>query len=575
MWDTTHTQVIVFNGEIYNYHELRNELEARGYRYNTLSDTEVILSTIDAWGIEEGLRKLRGMFALALYNTQSKQLLLARDRVGIKPLYWANVPGGLIFGSEIKALLCTGLLSRYWNPKAIHDYFAYGYAITPETCWQDIFMLPPGSWIELSPNGRRQGQYWHWNSEVDESLSQKTAVELIEQALVDSLKGHLIADVPLGAFLSGGLDSSLIVALLKEQLDTSVKVFNVGFSDFEYDESVLARAVAKYHDLEFHSIFLESGTADSTLFSTILRQYDEPFGDSSCIPTYLISREIRQHATVALSGDGGDEVLGGYPRYLLANQLASMASLRMLAPLMLPVGHMLPGLLGNRGRQVAKAWHFSQMPRIAMLSALHEYFSEDERRELYSREFAAQVQEFGPTVERFASFVPPNAEQPDAQLLGAEMGLRLHANYLRKVDVASSAHGLEVRVPYLDNEMLRLAAKIPFQRKVGKDGTLKVISRSLAAKYLPPEISTKRKQGFGIPFDKWISPDTRNFLEDLLVSSESRLNQVLNPRVVHGIWQDFCAPSQRPYLSRYQRYQRVFLLASFELWLRTQQPVLK
>ena len=340
MWGANRRRVVVFNGEIYNYQELKPRLESLGYQFRTRSDTEVIWAAIDAWGIDQGLRSLRGMFAFALYDTETRRLLLARDRVGIKPLYWAQLPGGLIFGSEQKALLASGFLTHQLDPVAVHDYLGLGYPTTPATCWKSIRMLEPASWLEIGPTGQRTGRYWEWTPHEDASLDIDAATEATQHTLLNSVQSHMISDVPVGAFLSGGLDSSLLVALVSQTLAPGLPTFNVGFGDPHYDESAEARRVAEHTGTNHHQLTIESGDADPDLVDQILDQYPRTVGDSSCIPVFLVCREMRKHVKVVLSGDGGDEILGGYPRYQHARRLAWMSRLNGVLPAIGPVVHL-------------------------------------------------------------------------------------------------------------------------------------------------------------------------------------------------------------------------------------------
>ncbi|MCX6044532.1 MAG: asparagine synthase (glutamine-hydrolyzing) [Chloroflexi bacterium] len=574
MWDAQEKTVIVFNGEIYNYRELRCELQALGFVFHTASDTEVIAAAIRTWGIEDGLRRLRGMFAFALYNTEDHTLLLARDRVGIKPLYYAETAAGVLFGSEQKALLTSDLVLRRVNPTAIHDYLAQGYAITPDTCWRDIQMLEPGTWLQLGPHGTRRGRYWHWQAEDDATDSLETATEKTQQTLHDALKCHLVSDVPLGAFLSGGLDSSLIVALLSQGLMPGLSTFSMGFEDPAFDESKLARQVAEFYGTIHHEAHMETNGGEPDLFMKVVEQYDEPFGDSSCLPTYMICGEMRKHVKVALSGDGGDEVLGGYKRYLQVRRLAAFAPLRPFMPLFDPMFQFVGHQLGTPGYQVFRAWRRAQLPRNELLASLHTYFSEEKRLAMYKPEFAKLALAQGPTIERFTQFVPQDEKDPIKQLMAAEFRLRLHADYLRKVDVASSAHGLEVRVPYLDNALLDLSATLPTRYKLSNSGETKIISRRLARKLLPRGLAEQTKKGFAIPLDRWMGPKMHGFLHDLLLSPKARINDWLKPDAIDHVWQVFQNPNAVSTLPRFQRYQRLFLLVSLELWLRRWEPTL-
>jgi asparagine synthase (glutamine-hydrolysing) len=573
LMDASGKSVIVFNGEIYNFRELQRELADRGYIFRTRSDTETIPAAIDAWGIEAGLLRLRGMFAFALYNVQTHRLLLARDRLGIKPLYFACTPGAFLFASEQKALLNSGLLARRANSVAIHDFLALGYPITPATCWADIQMLEPGTWLELSPQGRRSGKYWTWQPQEDSSLGEGEAVGQLRRTLAEVLRSHLIADVPIGAFLSGGLDSSLNVALLSRELP-SLKTYCMGFGNANFDESDHARRVAKYCGTEHHEARIDDCEGDPELFCRILKQFDEPFGDSSCIPTFLICGELRQHVKVALSGDGGDEVLGGYIRYWQVQRLAELRRLYRACPLLNPLANFARSRLGRRGYQIGKAWYLAQLPREEMLLGLQIFYPEDERRAMYQPEFASRALSEGPTVARFARFIPHDLSDAGQQLIAAEISLRLHGDYLRKVDIASSAHGLEVRVPFLDNAMLDFAAKLPFRLKVSPTGETKVLARRLGRRLLPPEITARRKQGFGFPLASWMGSKMNTFLQDLLLGPDARLTSLLRPEAVEQTWRAFVDRRVAGGLSAFQRSERIFLLAALEVWLRCWKPSL-
>lgn len=573
MWSACDQHVIVFNGEIYNYPELRHQLLKIGYHFRTRSDTEVIWAALDAWGIERGLLSLRGMFAFALYNQRDQSLLLARDRVGIKPLYLARVRDGLAFASEQKSLLALPAVPRRLNPAGIHDYLGTGYATAPASCWADIEVLEPGSWLQLGPAGERAGRYWRWTPCESNALTLEQATERVETTLRDAVRSHLIADVPVGTFLSGGLDSSLMTALLSGG-EEPVKTFSVGFGDAEYDEAPYAREVARRYCTEHVEIHIATGDGDPDLFRTIVEQYDEPFGDSSCIPVYLICREVRKRLKVVLSGDGGDEVLGGYTRYVHARRIASIARLNGFLPKLAPFASLAETFLGRYGQQAVKAWRFAQMPVADRVSALQSYFSEEKRRSMYVPEFAQLMAQTGTTAERLRAIIPAGVDDPIQQVITAEMGLRLHADYLRKVDVASSAHGLEVRVPFLDARMLDLASELPVNFKIAANGETKLLARRLARKYLPESVSNRKKQGFSIPLDRWSGPKMREFFKELLFGPGVRSADFLESKRIRSVWTAFENPRSAGGLSRYQRYQQLFLLVSLELWLRRWAPSL-
>jgi asparagine synthase (glutamine-hydrolysing) len=564
---------IVFNGEIYNHRALRDELAGAGYTFRTRSDTEVIPAALDCWGIEKGLSKLRGMFAFAVYDQREQSLLMARDPFGIKPLYIGYAPGLVMFGSEPKALLSYDGLESRADPVGLLDFFTLGAALAPRTCWSTISELEPGSWVRLTPDRECRGRFWDWSVSVGEPLTEVEALEQLESVLTDSLRVHLESDVPLAAFLSGGIDSSVLVALLSRHLGGGLDTFNVGFDEAGYDESCHARAVATRYGTHHHESRIVAGQGTPELFQRIVEQYDQPFGDSSCLPSWIICQEMAQHTKVVLSGDGGDEMFGGYDRYLMARRLAALGQVPLLAPLMGTLGQLLTWSHPDAARRLQKASAFARLPRRQMLCALLTYFTMEEVGALFRPEFLRQGLLDGPTYERFALSIPAGLSDPCEQLMAAEIRALLHYDFLRKVDVASSAHGLEVRTPYLDAEVFYWASQLPLSLKV-RSGSLKHLLRVLARRLLPPGVVDRPKQGFAIPFDRWASPQLRAFLGELLLSSSTRCKHWLQPTAVQAIVDVFSAASRPVHLSRFQIYQRVFVLAAFELWLRKWSPSL-
>jgi asparagine synthase (glutamine-hydrolysing) len=357
------------------------------------------------------------------------------------------------------------------------------------------------------------------------------------------------------------------VALLCKHFLSGLNTFNVGFDEVGYDESAHARAVAAHCGSHHYEKRLHSGEGRPEIFQSIVEQYDQPFGDSSCLPTWFICREMAQHTKVVLSGDGGDEMFGGYDRYWTIRRLQTLGWMSPLPPLIATLGRLTAWLYPETARRLQKAATFARLPLPQMLCALHTYYSLEEVHELCQPEFLKQVLVEGPTHERLAQFMPQQFLGPTEQLMATEMRSLLYADYLRKVDVASSAHGLEVRTPYLDMEIFRYASKIPVSLKV-KRKSLKHVLRLLARDLLPHTVIDRPKQGFGIPFDRWISADMQEYLRDLLTSSSTRSRDFLYKTKVQELVEAFCCHTHPQHLSRYQVYQRVFMLASFELWLR-------
>lgn len=571
----------VFNGEIYNYLELREELTSLGSTFATRSDTEVIAEALRVWGAPKASLKLRGMFAFAVYDQRERRLTLARDRTGIKPLYYAEIDGALFFASEQKALLEIPGFPRDADPVALHDFLTLGYPITPATCWRAIRMFPPASYAERNATDKKTTDsiqirsFWSWKRD-ERPVSSREAEERAIDVLKDSLKCHLRSDVPIAAFLSGGIDSSLLVRIISDGLLPDLKTFNVGFDEKAYDESEAARHVAEICQTEHHKLMINSGEANPDLFETIVAQYDEPYGDSSCLPTYMISQKTRERVKTVISGDGGDELFGGYERF------SHVSRIRLLSPLPFkgPISGVALGLgkwLGHsRARQLSKALSFAKLSDPELFCAIHTYITEEERAALYRPEFMKRVKSHGPTWSRLAPYIPDaDTGSLSERLMDMELALNLHADYLRKVDIASSAHGLETRVPFLDNNVLRFAAELPTSLKI-RQGQHKALLRDIATKTISTRIGQKRKQGFGIPFDRWCGPEMIAYLRDLLFSQSARegIWSIFQPDYGEKVWKAFTSGEHHNELgvSRYQIYHRIFMLASIQIWLKRRKP---
>lgn len=571
MWDADRQQVIVFNGEIYNYPELKAELTACGHRFLTSSDTEIIPAALREWGIEKGLLRLRGMFAFALYDTTTQCLLLACDRVGIKPIYWTEKNNAIYFASEQKSLLRTGIVERTIDPVSVHDYLALGHSLAPRTCWRDISLLPAGSWLEIGPEGKRQGTYWQWTAQPDDEMSEGEWLETLEATLSDALRVHLLSDVPLGAFLSGGIDSSLVVALLAKGHVSDLHTFNVTFDEAGYDESPFARAVANQYHTIHREIPVKASATKPEMLARVMSQFDEPFGDPASLPNYLLSQVTAQQVKVVLSGDGGDELLGGYPMYQRIRQTERLSALGWTNPLVGPVLRQSRRLGGRWFAKLEKFWDHAQGEPAERLAKQVSLYSDMERAAHYTPGFAEAALAAGPTWSRLGVHVPSQASDPLDRFLTLELRLRLQAGYLRKVDITSSAHGLETRVPFLDNAMLELSERIPARYKV-RGGQTKYLAYQVARKYLPAQVVDRPKHGFNFPFDHWSgTPTTLAYLKGLLFSDDTRWRNLLDPHFIDEPWAVFTRQKTNPLLSRVGAYARVYNLTALEIWLRNWQ----
>jgi asparagine synthase (glutamine-hydrolysing) len=511
--------VIVFNGEIYNFLELREELQQLGHRFRTRSDTEVIVYAWIEWGAQ-CVSRLRGMFAFAIWDRRAQTLFLARDRLGIKPMYCAYLPGGLfLFGSELKSLMTVPELSREIDPCAVEDYFAYGYVPEPKTIFTSAFKLMPGHTLTLVPGGKpaRQEQYWDLSFDRVAPMSEAEAVEELRVQLGDAVKSHLVADVPLGAFLSGGVDSSAVVATmagLRADGDKPVSTCSIAFNDPAYDESTYATEVARQYGTDHYSETVEAD--DYGLIDTLAALYDEPYADSSAIPTYRVCELARKRVTVALSGDGGDENFAGYRRYRYAMAEQKVRSL-------LPSGLRKPvfGFLGNVypkadwAPQVLRAkTTFEALSRDLVEGYFHgvSKMPDRMRKQLFSKAFSAKLQGYRAIEVMQAHAGAFKSDDPLSMLQYLDMKTWLPGDILTKVDRASMAHALEVRVPLLDHQFVEWAASVPSALKLkGQEG--KYLFKKSLEPLLSDDILYRRKMGFSIPLARWLRGPLRERLQ--------------------------------------------------------------
>ncbi len=556
---------IVFNGEIYNYRELRRELVSLGHSFHTNSDTEVLLAAYRQWG-SDCLIRLSGMFAFAVFDNIERKLFLGRDRTGIKPLYYYLGPKGIVFGSELKALLAWPEIPRRMNAPALLEFLMLTYPLPPTTCFQDCYELQPGSYLEFSRSAHQIHTYWSWSSEP--YTNGCDPLDKLEVELAEAVREHLVSDVPIGAFLSGGIDSSLLVALIAANSSSKLRTFNVKFAEDGYDESSYATAVAKHVGTEHHQLELKSG--DPSLVEAVLDQFDQPFADSSAIPSYLICREIRKYVKVVISGDGGDEMFGGYPSFAHADAIRLLSRipaslLRATEWAMLTI----PAFLPDKWRQSARLLRAAGLPADERLFDLSSIYAAEEIGRLLQPDFTRVLAGYQPKFARESDDSPGGQDLMDVTVQAV-----LPGDYLRKVDITSSAHGLEVRVPMLANRMLAFAAGLPRAHKYSWR-TNKIVLRRLARKYLPLEVATKRKQGFGIPFDNWLGRSGREALAETLLDPAARCQQLVGRAYIKELMNCFVTQSwDQSRISRYSIYQRSYALWGLERWLVQWQPTL-
>lgn len=503
---------VVFNGEIYNFSELRRELERRGHRFTTHSDTEVIVHLYEERGAD-CVQALRGMFAFAIWETTTQTLLLARDRFGKKPLYYAQTAQGLWFGSELKAVLCAPDLARELDVAALDDYLALGYIPAPHSIFRGVQKLPPACVLELR-NGRVQvRRYWRLRWEAASSLTEQQALEGLQAHLEDAVRCRLTAEVPFGAFLSGGVDSTTVVWLMSRQLREPVKTFALGFSQQGFNELPFAREVAQAFGADHFDQLVEPDAL--ALLPELVHAFDEPFGDSSAIPSYLVSRLARQHVTMALSGDGGDELFAGYERYaryLLMSRLhfalLGGVSARALAAVLGRVSSSSARL--NRYAAALRRISLPPLERYAQLVGL---YAPDLRRQLLAFRYFTPSEAPAALENAWSAAL---SFDPIRRLQAVDVETYLPDDVLVKVDRASMANSLETRAPLLDHCLWEFVAGLPTALKFAH-GEAKHLLRRVLRGNVPEAVLNRPKQGFAIPLTHWFRVGWHEMARPLLL----------------------------------------------------------
>jgi asparagine synthase (glutamine-hydrolysing) len=543
----------VFNGEIYNFRELRDELERRGHTFLGASDSETIVHLYEEHGVRS-VEKLRGMFAIALWDRRRQQLLLARDRMGIKPLYYAVAGGRLLFASELKAILQRPEVERQVNWRAVSHLFTFSSTSRSESIIAGVAKLEPAHVLIAGRDGAvRRERYWDVRFEPDRGRSEAYFVARLHELLEESVRLHLISDVPVGAFLSGGVDSSSIVAAMARLIPGSLKTFSIGFGEEDYDELGYARLVAEKLGVEHHTLVLAPDVRSS--LDEIAWHLDEPFGDSSAIPTYMVSKLASEHVTVVLSGDGGDELFAGYDKYVVEGRERRAA--RWPAPVrwgLATLGRIMPE--GMRGRNFVRHRTLGDPERYLDASTL---FRMDQKRKLFRPDVLAHMAEYDPWREEAEYLARVNGDWLSAlQYLDFQSYLPL--DILTKVDRMSMAHSIEVRVPLLDHKLVEFAATIPPDLKL-HGSTRKYIFKRALEGVLPAEILDRPKRGFAIPLGRWFRGELAPFVSDLLFDGRSRERGIFNPGYVERLL--------RWHGRGRELDLQLWTLISFELWCRT------
>jgi asparagine synthase (glutamine-hydrolysing) len=549
----------VFNGEIYNYRKLRQKLEKLGHTFYTNSDTEAIVHAYDQYG-DDCPNHLRGMFAFAIWDQRTQELFLARDRVGKKPILYANVNGEFIFGSEFTALLMHPRIGRDVDLEAIDQYLSFMCVPAPLTAYRAIRKLEPGHSLRLKKGEIRIQRYWQPDFSKKLNISEQEAGEQALEILKDAVKVRLMSEVPLGAFLSGGVDSSAVVALMSEVSTAPVKTFSIGFEEQDFSELHHARRVAEHVGAEHHEFIVRPDALE--VLPTLVEHYGEPFADSSAIPTYYVARETRKHVTVALNGDGGDESFAGYERYAamrLAERYHRVPAVLRKSILEQAV-RLLPSSETKRSR-IRDAKRFidaASLPKVGRYLRWVTVFDAEAKQDLYSAGFKSDTEITSATNFLQPWFAKANGSGiVDASLL-TDIMTYLPNDLLVKVDIATMANSLEARSPFLDHHVIEFAASLPEKYKL-RGLTTKYLLKQMLKKLLPSENLERRKMGFGVPIGHWFRGELKSFLRETLFSDRAATRGIFKREVVQDM------------VERHVSHQRDFAhqlwtLLMLELW---------
>ena len=524
---------VLLNGEIYNYPELRQKLLIRGHRFATNSDTEAIVHLYEDCG-EGCFAELHGMFSIALWDARERKLLLARDRVGKKPLFYYSHGKRILFGSELKALLAAEALPRAMDHQAVCDYFSLGYIPAPKSIYRAARKVLPGHFLAASASGIRDTQYWDLSFAKIKNKTEEEWCELLRHELCEATRVRLMSEVPLGAFLSGGVDSSSVVAMMSHLMKRPVTTCSIGFEDEEYNEADFARQVARQFQTDHHEEVVRPNAVE--IIEKLAWHFDEPFADSSAIPTYYVSALARQHVTVALGGDGGDENFAGYRRYYFdqfENRLRSVVPASLRRTVFGPLGRYYPALARAprvfRGKATFQS--LSRSPLEGYFNTM-SIFRPDEKPRLFTADFRKSLEGYD-TMEVLQDYYDRvDTDDPLSRIQYVDIKTYLTDDILAKVDRTSMAVSLEVRAPLLDHKVMERAASIPSSLKL-RETNGKYILKKAMEPVLPKEILYRRKQGFAVPLDRWFRRELKELTYDILLGSG---DGILDKSYLKKIW---------------------------------------
>lgn len=553
--------VVVMNGEIYNFQELRDQLISKGHNFRTRVDTEVLVHLYEEHG-SAMTEHLRGMFAFALWDRRRRRLILARDRVGKKPLFWARKGNKVWFASELSSLLVDPEIERRVNFPAISAYLTFGYVPHPMSAFDGIEKLPPATVLTIDASGKESRRYWKLDyTQKFQGVSEVELRERLMDELREAVKLRMLSEVPLGAFLSGGIDSSAVVGLMAEQSADPVKTFSIGFPDDDFDERVYAREVAQRFSTDHQEFVVEPHALE--ILPTLARHYGEPFADSSAIPSFYLAQMTSEHVTVALNGDGGDESLAGYRRYVADRRVklvqALPAPLRKALPELL---HPLAKRSGERGF-FARGYRLSEMTKGGLdnlyIRGLSAFFPEDRQRR-YQPDFVEKINDFAPESILRAAWASAGSVDRIDHMLATDIETYLPDDLLVKMDIASMAFSVEARSPMLDHRFMEFAASLPPELKLDGTRGKKLLVDALRG-FVPDSVLDRKKMGFGVPLIHWFRGELKDLPADLLLPDDAAVHAYIRPQAIREMIDEHVS-------GKGEHSLRLWTLIQLEMWHR-------
>ncbi len=537
MYSQDDNLVIVFNGEIYNFLELREELEQEGQTFNSHTDTEVILALYQKYG-EQCLDKLNGMFAFAIWDKAAQSLFIARDRLGKKPLYYFSHNGRFAFASEIKAILTLNDIPKDIRLDAVHDFFAYQYIPDPKSIFTHIHKLPPAHYLKLDSNGFSIHEYWDVSFKQVNQGTEQDHAEQLKSLLEKVTRQRMISDVPLGAFLSGGVDSSGVVAMMAETSDAPVKTCTIGFDDEKFNEADFAREIAEKYQTEHHEFTVKQNVAQD--LEHIVGFFDEPFADPSLVPTYYVSELARKAVTVALAGDGGDEMFAGYEKYSvddvenrLRNKFPKVIR-HSLFPGLAKFAGFVPGKVGKKAKSLLTSLSYEPAMGFYITNSM---MTDEMWNSLATDNTKHSLSDYHPS--QYTLEMYEKADGPDhlSKILYTDIKTYMTGGILVKVDRMSMANSLEVRAPILDYQVTEFAATLPSERKF-KQGTKKYLLKKVFEPFIPDSLLHRKKMGFSTPIDTWFRTELKDLTEATILGAQNGLKDIFDASRVQQVWEE-------------------------------------